>query len=306
MGIHCVDALVALARDDEGAAQTAVDAFATCAAAAGDAVDVFSGSAGGLLACALLVDALSRAGLDGPRDLVLARGDELAAHLWHGLGADPDASPIRALGAAHGVVGILYALLRWHESAHRPLPTGIDGWLRRLADRALPEGRGLRWPCELGVPIGDRTLAASWCNGAAGHVSLWTLAERLLGESSYGRLAQGAAWTAWESPDTTADLCCGLAGRAYAQLSLYRHTGDPAWLSRARRLAARAAHHVRGNLQPRDSLYHGELGVAVLIADLDRPDCGGMPLYEAEGAGLRRGRQARRGGRAGTRATPHG
>ena len=236
-----------------------------------------------MLACGLLVDALSRAGLDGPRDLVLARGDQLAAHLGHGLGADPDASPIRALGAAHGVVGILHALLRWHESANRPLPTSIDGWLRRLADRALPEGRGLRWPCELGVPIGDRTLAASWCNGAAGHVSLWTLAERLLGESSYGRLAHGAAWTAWESPETTADLCCGLAGRAYAQLSLYRHTGEPAWLSRARRLAVRAAHHVRGNLQPRDSLYHGELGVAVLIVNLDRPDFGGMPLYEAEG-----------------------
>ena len=32
----------------------------------------------------------------------------------------------------------------------------------------------------------------------------------------------------------------------------------------------------------RDSLYKGELGVALLTEELGRPDCAAMPLYELE------------------------
>ena len=56
-----------------------------------------------------------------------------------------------------------------------------------------------------------------------------------------------------------------------------------AWLDRGIALAERAARAVRRDPLRRDSLYKGEVGVAVLAADLARPDWAAMPLFEREG-----------------------
>ena len=79
------------------------------------------------------------------------------------------------------------------------------------------------------------------------------------------------------------DLCCGLAGRGYALLTAYRATGDDTWLARARQLGDRAATAVRAESLRRDSLYKGEIGVAVFAADLSRPSESAMPFYDREG-----------------------
>jgi serine/threonine-protein kinase len=115
-------------------------------------------------------------------------------------------------------------------------------------------------------------------------VYLWTLAHGRLGDETYARLAQKAAWTAYEGqPSAPGDLCCGLAGRAYALLCLYKHSGEREWLARAHRLFAHAEKSVRLESLRRDSLYKGEVGVALLAADLDAPEHACMPLFEAEG-----------------------
>ena len=126
-------------------------------------------------------------------------------------------------------------------------------------------------------------LQASWCNGAAGFVHLWTLAHRLLGKQHYARMATGAAWAAFEAPQSNGDLCCGLAGRAYGLLNLYKHSGERVWLDRARDLAECAAVVSRASSQRRDGLYQGSVGVALLAADLDHPEQSCMPLFESEG-----------------------
>ena len=127
-------------------------------------------------------------------------------------------------------------------------------------------------------------LGASWCNGAAGHVYLWTLAHRLLGDPSYLALARMAAWSAYRG-DTSgpADLCCGFAGRAYALLCFYKATTEPEWLARARVLARHAIIGIRQYALRHDSLYKGDIGVALLATDLERPERACMPLYESEG-----------------------
>ncbi len=66
---------------------------------------------------------------------------------------------------------------------------------------------------------------------------------------------------------------------AYALLNLYKHTGSGEWLSHARRLANHAA-SVREEAQRPNSLWKGELGVAVLIADLESPENAQMPFFE--------------------------
>jgi hypothetical protein len=104
----------------------------------------------------------------------------------------------------------------------------------------------------------------------------------------YGTLAERAGFDAWESEGQIGNLCCGFAGQAYALLNLYKHTDDKAWLHRAQGQAQRAARSIletpAGNelgLQP-ESLYKGELGVAVLAAELERPEFAAMPFFERE------------------------
>jgi serine/threonine-protein kinase len=128
-----------------------------------------------------------------------------------------------------------------------------------------------------------------WCNGSAGFVFLWTLAHQMLGRTEYGALAAKAGFDVWESESQIGNLCCGFAGQAYALLNLYKHTGDKAWLHRAQAQAEQAARSILdmpqgGTYQElatrAESLYKGELGVAVLAAELERPELAAMPFFE--------------------------
>ena len=65
-------------------------------------------------------------------------------------------------------------------------------------------------------------------------------------------------------------------------LELYRHTGERRWLTAATELAVRAA--ADATVAPADgymtgSLHKGELGIAVLAADLTRPEIASMPFF---------------------------
>ena len=81
-------------------------------------------------------------------------------------------------------------------------------------------------------------------------------------------------------------LCCGFAGQAYAQLNLYRHSGEQRWLRQARILAQKASeagngfHALRWEGLPH-SLYKGDIGVAVLVAEMEKPETAAMPFFEA-------------------------
>ena len=130
-----------------------------------------------------------------------------------------------------------------------------------------------------------------WCNGSAGFVFLWTLAHKALGRAEYGALAEQAGFDAWEAESQIGNLCCGFAGQAYALLNLYKHTGDKGWLHGAQTQAQQAALMIAD--MPRneafqelairaESLYKGEMGVAVLAAELERPETAAMPLFERE------------------------
>jgi serine/threonine-protein kinase len=282
-GVECVLGLVAAARGDELALSLARDGFAEAAGRPCEHVDVAFGKAGLLLGAAQLLEALPSS-IDGTE--LRAAGGAVQDRLWAEL--EPQAPlaegpQLRALGAAHGWAGYLYALLRWSEAAGSEPPPSLTGRLDELGELALPAGRGLRWPYDAAQPMPHGGLEASWCNGAAGYVPLWLTAHRLLGEERFEDWARRAAWTAYESPiPSGGDLCCGFGGRAYAVLALYRHGGEEVWLARARSLAERAAVNIRANSLRRDSLYKGEVGIALLAAELDDPEHACMPLFERE------------------------
>jgi serine/threonine-protein kinase len=279
-GVHAARAMIAHALGDPGARREAVGAFLAASGAPCANPDLTLGRSGLLLAAALLLEPAA-----DPSAELRALGDGLLSGLWQEMGElppIPDCVERPNLGMAHGWAGYLYASLRWCRAAGSPLPVGLPERLAELADRARPWGRGLRWRwyAESG---GDVGTMAGWCNGSAGFVFLWTLAEAALGEPRYRRLAEGAAWNAWEAPDANGSLCCGLAGRAYALLNLYKHGGGEEWLARARELADRAAPAIERGAEAPDSLYKGAVGVAVLAADLARPADAVMPFFEEEG-----------------------
>ena len=280
-GVLCVAALVADAQADEARRKQALEQFAAAAAAEETRAELVFGLAGPLLGCGLLLDAVGST--PGDEESVLRPlGNDLSTRLLDQLGRMPiigDATDSGSLGVAHGYAGIFYSLLQWAKVSKAAVPGDLQPRLEQLAGLAQPVGRGLAWP----VATHRRTLdamRATWCNGAAGHLHLWLLAYELLDDPHYLKLAEGAAWTSYEAQSTGGDLCCGSAGRAYALLRFFRHTGDQIWLDRAHELAEHAAKVIRKRQLRRNSLYRGEVGVCLLAADLNDPSQARMPLFE--------------------------
>ncbi|HWS70958.1 MAG TPA: lanthionine synthetase LanC family protein [Thermoanaerobaculia bacterium] len=273
-GIHATAAMIAAAMGDTMAQHRATAAFLAASRRPCAALDLTLGRSGSLLAASLLLSSL-----DDPS--LRAFGSETMTAIWRDLDAHPplrDGLAETYLGLAHGWAGYLYAALRWCAASGDAPPPRLVERLHEYASMQTRRGRGTHWRRMADSPPFD--VMAGWCNGSAGAVFLWTLAHRLLGDDEWLALAELAAWHAWDEPRGPGDLCCGAAGRAYAMLNLYKHTGATEWLSRARQLANHAAAVIAATAQRPHSLWKGELGVAVLIADLEAPESASMPFFE--------------------------
>jgi serine/threonine-protein kinase len=283
--VWAAQALVARAQADPLGQRRAVEGFLETAARPAVGLDLTLGRSSALLAAGLLLDALPPGELVEPGPL-RAFGQRALEEVWAELDRKPEIprAGIEYLGIAHGWAGFLYATLVWCQVSGAPLPAGVPRRLEELADLALPVGRGLAWPWTL-RPDGEPAVMPGWCNGSCGYVFLWTLAHRRTGRGRFLDLALGAGWDSFDSPEPAITLCCGRAGRGYALLNLYRHTGDGAWLERARTVALAAARSGALADEHPHALYKGELGLAVLAADLEQPGESAMPFFEPLGYG---------------------
>jgi serine/threonine-protein kinase len=268
-GVHAAAAIVAAAFGDAQSERRAVAAFLRASSKPCDAIDLTLGRCGNLLIASMLL-------ASGDHTALRTFGSKTLRDVWQELDACPrlDRSVKRAyLGMAHGWAGFLYATLRWCVASGDALPPQCVERLHQLAALKNPRGRGASWSITTSNP---RTMSG-WCNGSAGMVFLYTLAHRILGDNEWLHLAELAAWNNKEEPLTGPTLCCGSAGRAYAFLNLYKHTGDTEWLRRARRCANHAA---SVPIKRPGALWKGDLGVAVLIADLASPEDARLPFFE--------------------------
>jgi serine/threonine-protein kinase len=226
-------------------------------------------------------------------------GDRVLAGIWEqidGYAPIAQSEELTYQGMAHGWAGILYGTMRWQRASDRwrspdarpALPNGLPRRLQELAECAAPLGRGIVWRWHnarhTDLTPDDPGLMPGWCNGNAGHVFLWTLAHELFDDPRQLELARRAAWGMWEQGVHFNNVCCGAAGCAYAMLSLFRRTGDREWLAKARGLGHRIATQpdpprpdTPGNAH---SLYKGDIGLIVLLDDLEEPASARMPLFE--------------------------
>jgi hypothetical protein len=282
-GIAAVQVMLAQARGDHLAADRALGRFMEWTEGECDNPDLTLGRSSVVVALSLLLDA---AGKSKP-EAFLRRGGELLEGVWGELDCEPvigEGGKTSFLGIAHGWAGYLYATLRWRQAAQVSLRTSWQERLEQLFRCAQLTRRGARWAIDTGP---DRVSVPGWCNGSAGYAHLWSLAHEVYGEDRYLDLAVRAAHDAWEGGGAGHALCCGAAGQAYAQLVLFNATGDRQWLDRAHELTERAAETGEAMRAHQEdalpySLYKGDLGVAVLAAELERPEWAAMPFFGHE------------------------
>lgn len=278
-GISCVEGLLWCAWGNPNLALRAAHVLAEVYRP-DDRLDLTTGSAGLLLGCAILYEALSPYRLRQTR-LVAAAG-RLLDHLWASprpltQSLVPNAPPF--LGIAHGWAGVLYATIRWAAASGERIPPAAADRLDEMATLAIRDRGMARWPRTAG---GDESWPG-WCHGSAGHAHLWALANAVGGDGHHLKLAQEAAEDAWLRQHHLGHLCCGSAGQAYAMLALYQSTGDGRWVERARALLRHALAQLGSPTIRPGSLYAGDVGVALLEADLRQPGTAAMPLFAPEG-----------------------
>jgi hypothetical protein len=164
------------------------------------------------------------------------------------------------LGPPHGLVGNVLAL--------RPaLDAGRREQLERetaevLARTARTDNGGANWP-RLAEGDGE-DLRVQWCHGAPGIV---TSAAEYLDEE----LLLAGAELIWQAGppgmEKGSGICHGTAGNGYAFLKVFERTGDELWLDRARRFAVHGVEQVERRGKGRYSLFTGDVGVALYVAD---------------------------------------
>lgn len=179
------------------------------------------------------------------------------------------------LGAVRGFVGTALALIRGRHLLDTETWAGwercIVNTVRASAERFGPQAN---WPAELDATGGPRKKLLQFCHGAPGViVCLAGLPCTALDE-----LLLAAGETVWAAGPLVkgSNLCHGTGGNGYALLKLYRRTGDPLWLERARAFAmhgiAQSRDHAARFGQWRYSLWTGDLGFAVYLWDCLRAE----------------------------------
>jgi hypothetical protein len=170
-------------------------------------------------------------------------------------------SVLRYLGPAHGLVGIVHALLQGEHERSDELRRDTAAILAREA--VVQDGLA-NWPAlaDGNLEPEDGEIRLQWCHGSPGMVSTaWDYLDEEL-------LLAGAELT-WRAgahgPEKGVGICHGTAGNGYALLKAFARTGDERWLERARRFAVHALAQVERS-PGRYSLFTGDVGAALFAS----------------------------------------
>ncbi len=282
VGMHCVDALIAGSANQPQRLAEAIGRMIEAAEVPGQRADVVSGHAGQLIGCATLLEALSALGHHEERERVIALGqrrrDDLLS-VWGPLDHGLAGASAAFYGIAHGWAGAAYALLRFADATDEAVPAPVAGTLRALSAAAIRTGGAACWP----RGSRDSDVWTGWCHGSAGYVFLWERAQDSLASDEFIELAVMAGEHMWLAPPPEiGHLCCGAAGQAYAYLALHRLTGDGKYVDRARQRLDQGIGFVGTTAMSADSLYKGDLGLALLEPEIAEPLLAAMPMFEPE------------------------
>lgn len=176
----------------------------------------------------------------------------------------------RWLGPVHGFAGNMLPLLHgWDWLTPDQRAAVADAVPQTLASHAIRSELGAAWPAI--VPSSQTKFLCQHCHGAPGMVT--TFADAPFSTPDFEALLLQGGELTWNAGPLAkgSNLCHGTGGNGYALLKLYKRTGNPLWLERARAFAMTAMSQVRGARaafgRGRYSLWTGDTGLAVYVWD---------------------------------------
>jgi hypothetical protein len=213
------------------------------------------------------------------------------------------------LGAAHGVIGILYTLLCCQESeleeASNSLKVDVKDLIRQTIktleeDHLLPSGN-----LDVSVVTSKNDRLVHWCHGAPGFVMLLWKAYEVFQDATFLRKAETLCKEVVYPRGLLrkgVGLCHGISGNAYSFLSVYRarlledkefpvlmnqrksrNEETQSYLQKAKNFANFAIDNLP-SLEPVPenpySLFEGIGGLSFLLLDLIKPENSRFPCFE--------------------------
>jgi len=273
-GVQLVQSLISYAMGDYYTLNDALTKYLAEMSVPCDNLDLALGKSGMLLGCALIRENIPMDAFPAMADAFNKAGDQLLEDIWAQLDTNP---AVPYYGVAHGWAGFLYATARWAAATGRTLPPGFDARIDHLLNCGLTEGQQTRWP----LTPRENTSWPGWCHGSAGYTFLWTTLYKMTGDEKYIATAEKAArHFCSDAAITNGSLCCGLSGMAYALLNLYNTTSAPVWLKHAGLIKDRVRKYIHHPSMRPNSLYKGDIGAGLLLAEIARPGLARMPLFE--------------------------
>jgi serine/threonine-protein kinase len=180
-------------------------------------------------------------------------------------------------GFAHGYAGLLYAIIEAKTNKTDKLKKLIQDSLSILEGYGMKQGKYIYWP----VSTDDSSIWAGWCHGTSGHILLWLSAYKGFSNKTYLANAIGAGEYLWKTyKNSTATICCGLAGQSLTFFKLGQITNDKKWFNRGLYLAKCAINSVK-NFSLDDSLFQGNVGLTLLSGESFYPTKAIWPLLDS-------------------------
>jgi len=180
---------------------------------------------------------------------------------------------VQLLGAGHGFVGNVYPLLRGAALLDTPRREALyERCTKTLQMTGMFEDGEANWPQGIGAPRPGRTnKLMQWCHGAPGVITALAADYPHNHSSDMDDMLLAGGQAVWTAGPLSKGhgLCHGTAGNGYAFLKLFKRTGNPLWLGRARAFAMHAitqrdAMHQQYGVG-RYNLWNGDLGLAVYL-----------------------------------------
>jgi len=183
------------------------------------------------------------------------------------------------LGAAHGLLGILYVLLQFPEFISPEHGIVLENTLDYVI--AYKDHGNYKWTDH----YHDNKTTFHWCHGIPGAVYTLTQAYKTLKKEKYLKEAFSDMELLWEKGllKKSIGICHGITGNAFAFLHMYKFTKDIRYLQRAE-IFAKIAIDSKYNAHMRPdtplSLFEGLAGRICFFSDLLNPTESRFPAYE--------------------------
>jgi eukaryotic-like serine/threonine-protein kinase len=278
-GVQLMQALISKAMGDNNSHYHSVLGFIVEASKPCDNLDVTLGKSSTLIGCSYLFDSVAQ------NPYLLSEIKKLANNtikdIWQKVDKYPAIeieNPINYRGIAHGWAGIIYATLLWCDKSKTELPMFFFERVNQLENLGIYENEYVRW----NLTNSEQNSWVGWCHGSAGYVFLWTLLYKYTQDEKYLILAEKTAnhFLTTDKRNTNGSLCCGISGEAYALLNLYKTTSNEYYLKEAKTLSRQLLVNVYSPAMRNNSLYKGDIGAALLFADIEKPLESRMPFFE--------------------------